>query len=112
MYSISESYFVQLHGLNMPGLNNLWTSFNEQFPYSMELYLDQEDYNRMCDDAYELAGQGHPECILGYSNDAFSWSEYHPKNSHVYKNGAIVLATRIGFQSQRAAMQFKLKWFQ
>lgn len=112
MFSISESYFAELHNLGMSKVKSLRESFEASFPYSMEIMVDKAEYQRMVEDANELAGVGHPESINVYSCRNFQWSEYHPKNSHVYRNGAILLSTLVGFTHRIPAMQFKLKWFQ
>lgn len=112
MYSISETYYAELHTLSLPEMSHLKDSFKRNFPWTIDVFVSQQDYARMVEDCNELAGDGHPESTTEYQNKSHGWSEYHPKNSHVYKNGAILLHTLVGFASRKAAMQFKLKWFQ
>ncbi len=111
MYSISETYYAELHTLDLTQMNHLMDSFKRNFPWTINVFVSQTDYSRMVEDASDLAGAGHPESVVGYCNSKHGWSEYHPKNSHVYKDGKILLHTLVGFATRKAAMQFKLKWF-
>ncbi len=112
MFSISESLYADLHLLSFEGIRELFNSFTQSFPFSMDLLVSKRDYDRMVEDARGLAGEEHPECSTQYNSKEYLWSEYHPLNNHVYKNGDILLQTKIGFVSREAAMLFKLKWFQ
>ena len=112
MFSISETYFAELHTLNASRLTDLHESYKSCFPHSMDVFVSHTDYARMILDIESIAGEGHPETSTTYSTDTYLWSEFHPRNSHMYRNGQLVLATKIGFKNSRHALQFKLKWFQ
>jgi len=111
MFSISESLYVELHLLRFEDIKEIQASFEEVFPYTMEVFLTESDYHRMVEDARELAGEEHPERAAIFSDD-YNWGEYHPTKTHVYRNGQLLLQTKIGFKHRNAALQFKLKWFQ
>lgn len=110
MFSISESYFAELHMLSNQELKDLQGSYVKNFPYRMAINVPFGDEEQMLADAVELAGEEHPETSTEYCDD-YSWSCYHPTVTNTYEDHQVLTCFIIGFKNQRDALQFKLRWF-
>jgi hypothetical protein len=110
MFSISESYFAELHNLSNADLKELFVSFTTAFPFVVDVLISPMEYDTMLAEAQEISGFGHPKSTRPYKSDKFKWSEYHPSSTSIWTKNRLMMSGKIGFKTASDAIRFKLKW--